>query len=395
MKINAVGCSVVDNIYSPIDFNSKGYQNWIAEKDFEIGLITGGLVFGEDLVGASGTPYKDIVTQITGNKIIPEKSLGGPAIVALIHLAQVLNPSKHKFGFYGCRSNDENGLFIEKMLKSFDIQTSNYMITDGITPFTDVFSDPTFNDNNGERTFINFIGTANTIHGRELPVAFYDADMLIFGGTALTPGIHDDLGFMLRKANEKKIITCVNTIYDFRNEKKNPGKPWPLVSEDDELRFIDLLIMDNVEALKISGKTDKYQAMDWFADMGVSTVIITHGSEDIICYSNGNLFSKENLLTMPISFRARELIREKTTIGADTTGCGDNFAGGVYAALVKQLGNKTPSLKEAVAFGIVSGGFAGLYRGGVYIELSNEKKIIKLKQMLEAYSIQNGEAYNF
>jgi len=45
----------------------------------------------------------------------------------------------------------------------------------------------------------------------------------------------------------------VNTVFDFRNQKRNPGKPWPLLDSIEDYRLIDVLIMDCEEAMKISG----------------------------------------------------------------------------------------------------------------------------------------------
>jgi len=275
-----------------------------------------------------------------------------------------------------------------------EIDITAYKKTKGRTPFTDVLSDPSFNNLNGERTFINYLGAAKDISGRDLPGSFFNADMLIFGGTGLTPSIHDDLSFLLKKGKKDGCITCVNTVFDFRNHKKSPETRWPLVEKDEDFKFIDILIADNEEALKISGKNRKIEAADFFINAGVKSVIITHGAEDIICSSDGSFFNESGSFTMPVSAEAGEMMRMASAADADTTGCGDNFAGGIYTSLVEQLsapekpGN--PSLKEAVMLAAVSGGFAGLYRGGVYYEKTPGEKLRLLEPLLEAYRRQTG-----
>ena len=51
---------------------------------------------------------------------------------------------------------------------------------------------------------------------------------------------------------------------------------------------MDLLIMDREEALHLSGKKDLAQAGKFFMDQGVSSFIITNGTENTICYSDGS-----------------------------------------------------------------------------------------------------------
>ncbi|MBI9107896.1 MAG: carbohydrate kinase family protein [Spirochaetales bacterium] len=392
MKINAIGCSLIDNLYSPVDFSSEGYRKWSAENGTKNGLITGGLIFGDELEASSGTAYNDILKEIIGD-LKPDKNIGGPAVVALIHMAQILDNEKHQLGFYGSRGNDLNGRFITEKLKSFGIDASGYITVEGKTPFTDVLSDPSYNDNNGERTFINYLGAAGNISGRTLPESFFNADILIFGGTGLTPGIHDDLSLLLKKGRERGCINCVNTVYDFRNQKKAPDKRWPLVEKDQDFKLINLLIADNEEALRISGKSTKKDAAAFFLDMGAAAGVITHGAEDFICFSNGSLFSEKGLFTMPVSAESGRKMRKTSAAVADTTGCGDNFAGGLYASMTGQLMGTKPSLKKAASFGAVSGGFAGLYRGGVYYEKYKGEKLDRLHPLLKAYEEQTGEKH--
>ena len=395
MKINGTGCSLVDNLYSPVDFSSDRYNKWTADRGVKDGLITGGLIFGDDLEVSSGKFYNTILDEITGGKLVPVKNVGGPAIVAMIHMAQLLSGSGHEISFYGSRGNDPDGKFITGSLEGMDIDITAYIKTEGRTPFTDVLSDPSYNNCNGERTFINYIGAAADISGKELHDSFFEADILIFGGTGLTPRIHDDLSFLLKKGREGGCITCVNTVFDFRNHKKSPDKRWPLVDRDEDFSLIDVLIADNEEALKISGRSRKIEAAEFFINAGVKSVIITHGSEDIICSSDGSLFDESGTFTMPVSAEAGLKMRKASAVEADTTGCGDNFAGGIYASLVEQLSalekSGKPSLKKAVALATVSGGFAGLYKGGVYYEKSPGEKLGLLKPLLEAYRRQTGE----
>lgn len=396
MKINGTGCSLVDNLYTPVDFNSEGYYKWTAAGGTKDGIITGGLVFGDDLEATSNTDYRQILNEITGGSLTPVRNIGGPAIVAVIHLSQILRTSEHEVGFIGSRGDDEDGRFLADKLSLFNINTSGYLTTGGHTPFTDVLADPSYDNGAGERSFINYIGAAGEMRSVDLPEAFFDADMLIFGGTALTPGLHDQLSAILKKGRNSGCINCINTVYDFRSQKKNPNGNWPLVNADDDFVLIDLLIADNEEAIRISGKKTKQEAADFFMSKGVKSVIITHGAEDLICRSNGTFFSETESFSIPVCRAAGEAIKKADAGTADTTGCGDNFAGGIYASIVQQLSSRPqqkPSLKKAAAFGAVSGGFAGLYLGGVYYERTAGEKLVKMQPFLTAYREQTGIEY--
>ncbi len=395
MRINGLGCSLVDNLYYPVDFNSVSYKKYSAETNSGDGIITGGLVFGESLEKFFKKDYSEIIYEITGGKIKPVKNIGGPSIVALINMSQLLFNIDVQIGFYGARGRDENGSYLERNLPLLGIDIENYTVTVGQTPFTDVLSDPAFNNNNGERSFINYMGAAGEIEGKDLPPPFFNADILVYGGTALTPGLHRDLGSLLKRGKAEGALNFVNTVYDFKSQMENPGQPWPLLNSE-EYSHIDLLIADNEEALRISGTDNKTDALKYFAEKGVKAVLVTHGAEEVLCYSKGYLFEEEGIFRMPVSEAAGE--RMRNTIDPtpkDTTGCGDNFAGGVYTSVVRQKlrGKGKLSLKQAAAWGVVTGGFAGLYQGGVFLEEKKGEKRERIIPFLKEYERQTGEKY--
>ncbi|MEG2076038.1 MAG: hypothetical protein RRY34_06000, partial [Victivallaceae bacterium] len=76
----------------------------------------------------------------------------------------------------------------------------------------------------------------------------------------------------------------------------------------------------------------------------------------------------------------------------DTTGCGDNFAGGFLGSLVDQLiGGKLAGefdLFESAAWGSASGGFACFCVGGTYFEEKSGEKQRRVMPFVEAYRNQ-------
>ena len=75
----------------------------------------------------------------------------------------------------------------------------------------------------------------------------------------------------------------------------------------------------------------------------------------------------------------------------DTTGCGDNFAGGFAASFIRQLSedkSEKLSLMDAAAWAAASGGFACFTLGGTHIEKEPGEKYRILKRYYDA-------SYNF
>ncbi len=181
---------------------------------------------------------------------------------------------------------------------------------------------------------------------------FYNSNIVYFGGTALVPQLHDNLSDLLEKAKQNKCITVVNTVFDFRSEKKNPGYPWPLDKSPEHFKLIDLLILDAEEALKITGRNDLHKAAEYLIQLKVSSFIITDGAHNVLAWSGGGLFKKTELLQMPVSEKVKSVLLLRRNLSGETTGCGDNFAGGVITSLAMQLNSmKTGkfSLTEAIS----------------------------------------------
>jgi sugar/nucleoside kinase (ribokinase family) len=389
-KITAsgVGCCLVDRLYNNISFTSEIFSAYLSKQKGDGGLTPGHLVFKEEFEQFTGKDFLVVQKMITEGKSPDKINIGGPGIVSMIHAAQMLENTNSICNFYGCGGNDTDGDFLQSALHKTPVNTDNYKLTGILTPSTVVFSDPTYDHGQGERIFINTIGSAWDYTPEELINSFFDSDMVVFGGTALVPHIHDNLTGLLEKAKSKGCITIVNTVYDFRNEKANPAQKWPLGESDDSYRNIDLLITDFEEALRLSGKPTLDEAMQFFRANGTGALIITNGSKSIQVFSAGRIFTALKNSEMPISQTISAELK-KGHLG-DTTGCGDNFVGGVIASLVSQLqkGIEKLDLTEACIWGIVSGGYACFYIGGTYFEKYPGEKRQLMVPFYEQYKIQ-------
>ena len=383
----------MDRIYAHADFSSPSFKRYLGLRPGDGGLSVGGLTFEEDLERFAGQSFGDILPTLSSGKAPDVENIGGPAIVALIHAAQITAESC-TVRFYGCRGDDAVGSDLDRRLKSTPLDLTHFRIQpDSETPSTTVLSDPDADNGHGERLFVNTIGAAWDYIPEEVDDSFYESDICVFGGTALVPRIHEGLGYMLSKARGNGCLTVVNTVYDFLNEKKNPGGRWPLGSSDTSYSLVDLLISDKEEALRLSGKDDIPDALAFFSRMGVGAVIITAGADDVHLWAGSGRFLPAGPETMPVSEALGKAWKDPSRRG-DSTGCGDNFAGGVIASIAEQLasGNKVFDLKEACRLGVVSGGFAGLYYGGTWQESEPGEKRRLLQPYYEEYLRQTSIA---
>jgi sugar/nucleoside kinase (ribokinase family) len=391
MRVSCTGCSLADLVYAKIDFNSVDFQHYLSQTDGDGGLNPGHLVFTEDLEKFAGKQFRQILAEIAPGASPDAFNLGGPAIVALVNAAQLCPGADAKFNFFGNLGQDENTEKIINILQQTPVDIANYCPVKGVTPNTVVLSDPGFHDGKGERTFINNIGAAWQYTPEQLGENFFAADIVVFGGTALVPVIHDNLTALLKKGKAHGCVNIVTTVFDFRNEKKHAGRQWPLGESDDSYQLIDLLIMDWVEAMRLSAADKLDDAVNFFISKGANAFIITHGPEPYYLWSNGAFFKPQPLTALPVSSLVGERLSRNPELKGDTTGCGDNFAGGVLASTTQQLQHRQPGnldLIEACSWGCASGGFACFYVGGTYLEKNAGEKLAKVGEFQQAYMQQ-------
>ncbi|MDR0708951.1 MAG: hypothetical protein LBF77_02660 [Spirochaetaceae bacterium] len=122
-------------------------------------------------------------------------------------------------------------------------------------------------------------------------------------------------------------------------------------------------------------------------------MIITDGARPVILGARKEAFAQLPLQTMPVSEKINEDLAAHPERRGDTTGCGDNFAGGVIAGMAQQMSLKkrgAVDLRECAVLGIVSGGFACFTVGGTYYESRAGEKRALLEPYLAAYREQAG-----
>jgi len=227
IHIAGAGCCLVDQIYPGVSFSGEGIRRYMSKARGDGGLRPGALVFSEQFESFSGIDLDTAVAEITADHPEPILNVGGPSIVALIHAGQLLHDTTATIHFHGVRGDDWPGRYLQQQLEKTAVRLDHLNILPGATPSTIVLSDPRFNRGHGERAFINHIGVAWQMGPDDLDNSFFEADVVVFGGTALVPGLHDHLKELLERSRNSGCITVVNTVYDFRNEMRDPGGKWP------------------------------------------------------------------------------------------------------------------------------------------------------------------------
>ena len=395
IRIAGAGCCLMDVLYPHVDFSSSVFASLRSRKDGDGGLSPGRLAFAEDVErflvardaedGREPRALGEALAELTAGLPPAAENVGGPSIVSLIHAAQMLAGEDVKVEFHGLRGDDALGVRLVALLGRTPVNLVAFRQTRGRTPSTLVLSDPSWDEGRGERCFINDLGAAEEFSAAELNGRFLSADIVALGGTALVPQLHDALPELLSGARRRGALTVVNTVFDYRNERRDPVAPWPLgpagaargsgPSSGSALSYrnSDLLIMDLDEALRLSGSGSVAAAADFFEQSGVGAFVITHGGERVVAWAGGGRFRPLSRRELPVSERAgRELAAQKAS-GArvgDTTGCGDAFAGGMLASLAAQLLASPPALdlEEAIGWAVAGGAAALFTLGGTYYE---------------------------
>jgi len=137
------------------------------------------------------------------------------------------------------------------------------------------------------------------------------------------------------------------------------------------LEKIDCLVLNDEEAILLSGNENLIQAADSITKMGPKVVIVKKGQ-----YGSFMTTADGDKFILP-AYPAEKVI--------DPTGAGDSFAGGFMGYLAKQNTVDTATLKKAIAYGTVVASFTISDFSLAGLENINgekiEKRLEKLKQI--------------
>lgn len=394
--VNGVGCSCADYLFTGFDFHSASFQKYVSKTAGDGGISIGHLIFRADLEKFAGKSIDEIRKDQSWLRENDHFSVGGPCIVGLINAAQLLkgglvsHPDLCEFNFYGAMGQDVTGDRMLKVVRQCPVNLDKYIRMPNLpSAATLVLSDQNFDNGSGERSFVYNGGALDAYTPAMLGDDFFKGDVLFFSGTASVPQIHANLTALLRRAKANGSVTMVGTVFDFLNEKRNPGKRWPLGESDESYKLIDVLVIDFVEAQRMSGETDIARAIEFFVAQGSHTLIITNGDKAGYAFSDGSFFAKQELANVNICYKIVQHLKANPKLRGDTTGCGDNFAGGLLASIVKQLSDGCKpgqlSLADALAWANGSGSFCCYSVGGTYLEKRPGEKLQHVKRVHDLY----------
>lgn len=394
--VNGVGCSCADHLFTGFDFNSEQFQRYVSKKPGDGGISIGHLIFRKDLEAFAGKSMDEIRKDMGWLRENDHFSVGGPCIVGLINAAQLLkgglieNPEQCEFNFFGAMGQDATGDCMLKVINRCPVNLDHYLrLPNQASAATLVLSDQNFKNGSGERSFVYHGGALDVYTPAMLGDDFFKADVLFLSGTASVPLIHKNITTLLRRAKANGSVTMVGTVFDFLNEKLNPRKRWPLGESDESYPLIDVLAMDFVEAQRMSGESDIDKAVAFFLRSGVHSMIVTNGDEPGFAFSDGKFFAKQPLSRFTICQKVVQHLKANPQLRGDTTGCGDNFAGGLLASIVKQLADGLKpgelSLADALAWANGSGSFCCYSVGGTYLEKQPGEKLHGVKRIHDLY----------
>ncbi len=387
IQISGTGSAIADYLYTGVDFSAPSFVKYMSQRSGDGGLVPGKLVLTEDLEEFAGVDAHTVVSDIVGEREPDSFNIGGPAVAALITAAQLSANTNGTVRFYAANGSDDAGSKLRAILEKTPVDISEFRDEDSESPYTLVLSDPGYAGGSGERTFLNNIGSSWLMTPDRYDDRFFNADIVLFGGTALVPPIHASLTELLDTAKKRGAYTVVSTVYDFPNEKKNPDKPWPLGKNHTSYPLIDLLIVDREEALRLSGTSTVEDARRRLVGWGTSALVITNGVEPVSIYADGTLFESIDT-TIPVSLTNQKLSPDER---GDTTGCGDNFVGAVLYALALSMQSGSPpyDLIDASTWGIAAGDFACYCMGGTYLESTTGEKRARIEEIRSSYLIEN------
>ncbi|MGC8977394.1 MAG: carbohydrate kinase family protein [Candidatus Ratteibacteria bacterium] len=204
--------------------------------------------------------------------------------------------------------NDNLGKFIINKLKEEGINTEYIKISDKFT--TSGTSVLVLSD--GERSFLHSVGSNADFTINDIDFSILsEYSILHIAGPFLMPNfVGKDLALTLKKAKEKGLITCLDTVWD------GFGK-WLKVIES-SLHYIDYFFASIEEAKMISGEREKENICDFFLSKGVKNVCLKMGE-------NGSYIKNKNQKYYFPALKVNVV---------DTTGAGDGYVAGFIKGII-------------------------------------------------------------
>jgi sugar/nucleoside kinase (ribokinase family) len=181
----------------------------------------------------------------------------------------------------------------------------------------------------GSRPALHVIGSNAAIAPEDLAsIDLSDAAVLHLGGTCLLPGIDGAPSVdLLRRAREAGAVTTMDFIPTGGAGDRDAVLPC--------LPFVDYLFPSEEDALSFAGAATLDEAITFYLDAGVGTLVITRGAAGVSISTSASRDMRLPAYVVDV---------------VDTTGCGDAFSAGFIGGLVDRA-----DVAEAAERGLACG----------------------------------------
>jgi sugar/nucleoside kinase (ribokinase family) len=228
-------------------------------------------------------------------------------------------------GFMGKVGDDENGRFMLDQLEELGIDTSSVLVAPAVqTGITISLTYPR------EKAQITFPGSISSYRPQEVALeAFHRYGHLHMASMFLQTGLRPGFPALLRQAQQRGLSTSLDPGWD-------PADRWG-DDIDEALASVDILFLNEHEAMAISGRTTADAALQHFAGR-VPLALCKMGPGGAMMAQRGEL-TRVPAHQVPV---------------ADTTGAGDSFDAGFIYRHVVQGRPPVESLRFANACGAIA-----------------------------------------
>lgn len=212
----------------------------------------------------------------------------------------------------GATGDDALGQFLRTTMQREGVDVSGLVVRDERPTSATIL--PIRRD--GSRPALHVIGSNAAIGADDLAsIDLKGVEVLHLGGTCLLPGIDGAPSVeLLRRARAAGVVTTMDFIPTGEEADRDavlPCLPW-----------VDHLFPSEEDALSFAGATTLDEAISFYLDAGVSTLVITRGAA-------GVSVSTATRRDMRLAAYAVDVV--------DTTGCGDAFSAGYIWGLLDGL----------------------------------------------------------
>lgn len=261
--------------------------------------------------------------KLAGNMTL---TMGSASAILATNIARL----GHRVGFAGKLGDDHFGELVLETLKSRNVATSGILIDKNVqTGVTVVLSFPE------DYAMVTHMGAMADFSVNDVDFEYIrQAEHLHLSSFYLQPKLRPGTSELFKNARDWGLTTSLDPGWD-------PAEAW---EEDllEALHHVDVFLPNKQEALNISGTTnlqDAFEVLRNFTD----TIVVTQGSEGVICYHRGDTIAASVYHVEP----------------RDTTGAGDSFNAGFLSQWLQQR-----DIRQAIQYGSACGAIATTKLGG-------------------------------